>query len=332
MNTFGKWLLFFLCALLAIYFAGPSPDKPVYRDALPVVPSIESIEAYIDSSERTHVLKPDNQARIVWVDSSKTATEYAIVYLHGFSASQGEGNSVHRQIATTFGCNLFLSRLAEHGIDTVDQLIGLTPDKYWESAKEALMIGSQIGKKVILMGTSTGGTLALQLAAAFPERVHALILYSPNIEINDPNAWLLNNPWGLQIARLVKGGKYHDPNDTTANYQQYWNKPYRLEALVALQEMLESSMRPETYAAIRQPVFMAYYFKDEQNQDPVVKVRAMQEMFDRLATPPALKKAVAIPTAGDHVMGSRYKSKDTLAVFIQTNQFMREVLHLRPRP
>ena len=332
MKTFGKWLLIFLCVILVVYFAGPSPKKPAYSNALPVVPSIDSLEAYIDSSERKHTLKRDNQARIVWVDSSRTATEYAIVYLHGFSASQGEGDPVHRHIASTFGCNLYLSRLAEHGIDTVDQLIGLTPDNYWESAKEALMIGSKLGKKVILMGTSTGGTLALQLAATYPERVHALILYSPNIEINDPNAWLLNNPWGLQIARLVKGGRYHDPDDTTANYLKYWNKPYRLEALVALQHMLESSMNKQMFSAIRQPVFMAYYFKDEQHQDPVVKVSAMKRMFEQLATPPVLKKSVAISTAGDHVMGSRYKSKDTLAVMMKTNQFMREVLQMRPRP
>ena len=46
---------------------------------------------------------------------------------------------------------------AEHGIDTVDALINLTADEYWESAKQALAIGKQLGKKVILMGTSTGG-------------------------------------------------------------------------------------------------------------------------------------------------------------------------------
>ncbi len=81
--------------------------------------------------------------------------------------------------------------------------LNLTADKYWESAKEALAIGQQIGNKVILVGTSTGGTLALQLAAQYPE-VYAMVLLSPNIAINDPNAWLLNNPWGLQISQAGK--------------------------------------------------------------------------------------------------------------------------------
>lgn len=37
--------------------------------------------------------------------------------------------------------------------------------------------------------------------------MYALINLSPNIAINDPAAFLLNNPWGLYIARAVMGGK-----------------------------------------------------------------------------------------------------------------------------
>ena len=137
-----------------------------------------------------------------------------MVYLHGFSASQEEGDPVHVEFARAFGCNLYLSRLAGHGIDTIDAMINLTAEELWNSAKEAYAIGKQLGKKVIILATSTGGTLALKLAAEYPE-ITGLILLSPNIAINDPNAWLLNNPWGLQIARLIKG-KYNTSDDTTA--------------------------------------------------------------------------------------------------------------------
>ena len=64
-------------------------------------------------------------------------------------------------------------------------MINLTADKLWNSAKEAYAIGKQLGKKVIIMATSTGGTLALKLAAEYPE-IAGLILLSPNIAINDP--------------------------------------------------------------------------------------------------------------------------------------------------
>ncbi|MEN9686161.1 MAG: hypothetical protein RLZZ28_1947, partial [Bacteroidota bacterium] len=213
---FLKSFLLILVALVFIYLLGPSPHTPVYTATMPEVPaSASALENYIAQQESMHKIKPDNQARIVWAnDSIRQKTEYAIVYLHGFSASQEEGNPVHRNIARQFGCNLYLARLSQHGVDTSDALYHLTAENLWESAKQAYAIGKQLGNKVILMGTSTGGTLALQLAAAYPE-IAGLVLYSPNIAINDPNAWLLNNPWGLQIARLVKGSKLNTAGSNT---------------------------------------------------------------------------------------------------------------------
>jgi pimeloyl-ACP methyl ester carboxylesterase len=232
-----KWLLLIPVLLVIIYLLGPSPASPAYKKEMPAVPSgAKELEAYIKGQEAQHVLKTDNEARIVWAnDSLKQPTEYSIVYLHGFSSSQGEGDPTHRDIARKFGCNLYLSRLAGHGIDTVDALINLTADAYWESAKQALAIGRQLGKKVILMGTSTGWTQALQLAATYPDQVEALVLLSPNIAINDPNAWLLNNHWGLQIAHLVVGSNYIDSKDTRPLYRQYWYPHYRTEGVAALE-------------------------------------------------------------------------------------------------
>ncbi|MEO5892586.1 MAG: alpha/beta fold hydrolase [Ferruginibacter sp.] len=327
-----RWLkrLFLAFAVLVIvYLLGPSPAAPLYDKTMPSVPAINDLEKYVTGNEAIHHLRPDNEARIVWAnDSIKQKTPYAIVYLHGFSASQEEGNPVHRNIAKTFGCNLYLSRLAEHGIDTTEQLLNLTADNYWKSAQQALAIARQLGDKVILMGTSTGGTQALQLAAAYPNDIAALILYSPNIAINDPNAWILNNHWGLQIARLVRGGNYNVPEDDRPVYKQYWNKPYRLEAAVALEEMLETTMKKETFAKVKQPALLLYYYKDEQRQDPVVKVSAMQEMFKELATPDADKREIALPNTGNHVIASPIKSSDIASVERETRRFLSEVVHL----
>jgi len=323
-----KWILISLLTVTIIYLSGPKPSTPRYNKDIPAIP--DDVENYISKKESLHHLKKNNEARIVWAnDSLKSITEYAIVYLHGFSASQEEGNPVHRNVAKYFSCNLYLSRLAEHGIDTTDQLINLTSDNYWESAKEALFIGKKLGKKVILMGTSTGGTQALQLAAAYPNDVAAIILYSPNIEINDPNAYLLNNPWGLQIARLVKGGKLNYPADTRPIYSAYWNRPYRLEAVVNLEEMIETSVTKETLNAVKQPVLMLYYFKDEFHQDNVVRVDAMKKMFVSLSTPSNMKEEMAIPNAGHHVLGSPILSKDIMTVEKETIRFLKDKMVLK---
>jgi len=325
---FFKWLGLIVLLLIVVYFLGPQPSSPKYDKELPQIPSAsDQLEKYISDQEALHKIKPDNEARIIWFnDSSKAKTEYAVVYLHGFSASQEEGDPVHTNFANTFGCNLYLSRLAEHGLDTTDAMVNLTADKLWNSAKEAYAIGKQLGKKVILIGTSTGGTLALKLAAEYPE-IAALILLSPNIAINDPNAWVLNNHWGLQAARLIKG-KCNTSEDTTALYKKYWYHTYRMESTVELEELLETSMKASVFEKIKQPVLLLYYYKDEDHQDDVVKVSAMKRMFRQLGTPESLKREVATVNTGDHVIGSYIKSKDVKTVEGECVKFGKEIMKL----
>lgn len=327
---FLKWFGIFLLILIIIYFLGPQPTTPKYKNEIPIVPSEAiQLEKYIADNEARHKLKPDNEARIIWYnDSTKEKTEYAVVYLHGFSASQKEGDPVHYEFAKKFGCNLYLARLAEHGIDTTDALANYTAEKSWRSAVEAYAIAKQLGDKVILISTSTGSTLALKLCAEFPD-IAANIMMSPNIAINDRNAWMLNNHWGLQIANLVEG-KHRISDDTTALSAQYWNHRYATSSLVQLEELLESTMKESTFKKITQPTLMLYYFKGKDNQDPVLKVSAMKRMFIQLATPDNLKRQVAIPNAENHVLGSPIKSKDVESVKKEAEKFAVEILKLKP--
>ncbi|MBS1591941.1 MAG: alpha/beta fold hydrolase [Bacteroidetes bacterium] len=325
-----KKIVTIVSILLIIYLLGPKPQTPIYNINLPIVPdNSAALINYIQANEAAHKIKPDNEARIIWNnDSLKQKTEYDIVYLHGFSASQEEGNPVHKNIAKQFGCNLYLARLSQHGIDTTDELQNLTADNYWESAKQAYAIGKELGDKVILMGTSTGASLALQLAATYPTDIAGLILMSPNIEINDPNAWILNNHWGLQIARMVVKSKYRDMKNKSNAYKQYWNTHYRLESAVALEELLETTMNKTTFNKVTQPTLVLYYYKDEQHQDNVVKVSAIKNMFNELATPANEKRLIAVPNAENHVLGSPIQSKDIITPQKEITAFLKEVINL----
>jgi len=318
-----RWLLFFVSFFGILYFIGPDPDAPILDTTLPNIAEGKNLDSLVQVQESKHHIKPNNEARIIWADSNHQMTDYAIVYLHGFSASQMEGAPVHESIAKKFHCNLYLARLAEHGIDSVDNLVNLTADNYWESAKWAYAIGKKLGKKVILMSTSTGGTLALQLAADYPE-IAGLIMYSPNIAINNPTAPLLNNPWGLQIARLVMHGNYMHIPYTNPDYPKYWNTQYRLEATVALQNLLEATMTKETFSKIHQPSLALYYYQDPTHQDKVVKVSAIQNMIKQIATPDNAKSAIAIPKAGNHVLASPLASHDIVSVENITEQFIKD--------
>lgn len=316
--------------IIAIYALGPEPDEPVFDPAKVTVPATpDELEQYVASNEAQHKLKPDNEARIIWADSTRQKTPFSVVYIHGFSASQEEGDPVHEQFAKTFGCNLYLTRMADHGIDTTDQLLYFTPDRWWKSSKEALAIGQALGEKVILMSTSTGGTMSLILAATYPDDVYAMINMSPNIAINDDKAWLLDKPWGLQIARLAIGGNTRTfPPDPEKD--KFWNNSYRLESVTQLQELIDSKMNTETFSKVKCPTLTLYYYKNEQEQDPVVKVSAMMDMNSQLSTPDSLKVMVPIPNAGGHVLGSHVVSKDIESVTKAVREFAVGKLRMTP--
>jgi esterase/lipase len=331
MKIVYKWLLGIILALFLVYSAGPKPPTPdftIHKINLPA--SLTDLEKKIYESEiKVKGIKPDNQARILWADSSKKEkTKIAFLYLHGFSASQAEGDPVHKDLAKKYNANLYLSRLAKHGIENGDStMIDLTAGNYEASAEKALEIVKKLGDEVIVIGTSTGGTLALYLASMHPE-IKAIILYSPCVKLFDGTASFLNKPWGLQIARLVSGGpmkKFEAESQTHANY---WQLNYRIEALVALQNLVSNTMKPEVFSKIKCPVFLGYYYKNKTEQDKTVSVPAMLKMYGELGTPAELKQKKAFPEAGEHVIASYIRSKDWQGVERETDKFLSDIVKL----
>lgn len=324
-----KWIGVGVLLLLVIYLAGPRPEKFEPDVNLPVITlGFDELEKHVAEKENTYkTIKPDNEAHFVWADSSKTKTGWSIVFLHGFSASWREGDPVIMDLAKRYGCNLFLPRLYGHGLDTAENMVDLTAAKLLESAKEAVAIGKAIGEKVLVVCSSTGGTMALYLASQ-KENIDALVLYSPNIKIYDPTAFMLDKPWGLQIARAVTGSNFHSW-EAPPEKEKYFTNYYRLEALVALQSLISHTMKKETFENVTCPVFMGYYYKNEQEQDNVVSVKAMQEMFTQLGTSAEQKREIYFPKAGRHVLCYYLDSKDIEGVERETFSFCEEVLGMK---
>jgi len=331
MRTFAKWLLGIILVMLVIYSVGPKPAKPDLDLPITTLPaSLNELEKQISESEKSiKGIKPDNEARIIWADTSKKEkTKIAFLYLHGFSASQAEGEPVHRDLAKKYNANLYLSRLAEHGIDRGDStLINLTADEYYASAEKALEIAKKLGDEVVVFGTSTGGALTLFLASRHPE-IKSLVLYSPCVKLYDGTAVILNKHWGLQIARLATGGPVKTNESEGAAHSNYWQLNYRIEALVALQNLISNTMKPEVFSKIKCPVFLAYYYKNDVEQDNTVLVPAMLEMFEELGTSPELKQKIAFPEAGAHVISSYIRSNDWQGVERETDKFLADIVKL----
>jgi esterase/lipase len=323
-----KAIVFLIIAGFVIFKFGPTPPKPTFAQYVgKPANSLLDLEAEIANTEKAeHGIKPACEARIVWSDSLKKKTPIAFLYLHGFGASEHEGAPLPENLAKQFKCNLFLARMDEHGVDEGDDnLKELTADSYVESAERALHIAQQLGDSVVILGTSGGGGLALFLASRHPE-VKALVTWSPAIRLFDPNASLLAGPWGLQIARLVAGSNFNDWKVKVAEQTKYWTTHQTWEGIVQFGMFLKYAMTPETFKKIKCPVFVGYYYENEENQDKLVSVAAMREMFSQLGTPANLKKEMAFPNTKNHIIGSAIVSKDWQTVEKESAVFLNSII------
>ncbi len=323
-----KILVGFVALALIVYLMGPKPETPILSTDLSVLNvSLDEIEDHVSKKEAAiENIKPENEARIIWADSIPQKTKYVMVYLHGFSASGMEGSPIHQQVADRYGFNLYLPRLYGHGVKSDDVFIDLTADRLWNSAREVIEEASVLGDSIIIMGCSTGGTLGL-FAAAHYSQIHSIILYSPNIDLANRSASMLIKPWGLQLARKMFGG-LHREFDATEEQQKYWTNRYRLEGLVNMKQLVDHTMTESTFGKITQPLFLGYYYKNDEEQDDIVSIPRMKEMLEQINTP--FNKIVEQPfaKAGGHVINSEFISEDVEGVYNETVQFIENVLQI----
>lgn len=331
--TRRKWLwitMTILGGLVVVYFIGPKPTTPDFSSlSIPLITKdLKHLEDSINQKEQSIRLKPDNQARIVWV-APYQKTPFSMVYLHGNGASQEEGDPIHEALAARYGCNLYLARLEDHGLEDDNPLQHIDPARWMQSALDAIAIGKALGEQVIVVSCSTGSTLALYLAARYPGLTDAQIMLSPNIDYFDPRSFLMDAPWGLQISRLILGSDFYSWQ-AGPEAKQYWYTRYRIEGLVTLKSIIDETMTPETFSIIQEPVYLTYFYKNENEQDHVVSVKRMREMYEQLGTPDSLKREMALADAQTHIIASDLFNTRLQSVWEPLTSYCENVLHLSP--
>ncbi|MGB7843802.1 MAG: alpha/beta hydrolase, partial [Salinimicrobium sp.] len=315
--------------MVVTWFSGPRIPHPHYDAGLPHLPNqLPALEDYVKLREAEQPVRKNNEARILWQNEVPKKTEFSIVYLHGFAGSWRDGYPVNVKIADILGANIYLSRWAGHGLKPTAALKDFSSITAWESAKEALVIGKKIGNKVIIMSTSTGGTLALKLAATYPDSVYALINMSPNIEDEFDGSFLLNSPWGYELAQLVSFGDERKIDHEEKAAPQYFDTVYPSNALVDLQVLVGTTMNEKTYKKINCPVLTLFYYKNFLEEDKHVEVEEYPEVYEQLSTPEEFKKLVRLEEPKSHFMGSDIKSENTGVVVDAIVDFLKTTLHL----
>ena len=316
--------------LVIIYFLGPTPAKSDFSSLTvrTLQSDLKMLEDSINAKESSIRLKPDNEARIIW-DTAYQKTPYSIVYLPGNGATQEEGDPIHEALANRYGCNLYLARLEAHGLTEENPLMNIDPVLWMQSALDAIAVGKAIGDKVIVVSCSTGSTLALYLASKYPDLVEAQIMMSPNVDYYDPRSFLMSAPWGLQITKLILGSDFYSWKPPVPGAaEQYWYTRYRIEGLITLKSMIDEIMTKETFSKIDDPLYLTYYYQDDRHQDDVVSVKRMKEMYAQVGTPASLKKEVALPDAGTHIIGSDIFNPNLQTLWTPLTAYCENVLHL----
>jgi len=193
-------------------------------------------------------------------------------------------------VADALGANLFETRLAGHG-HLRHPLEGVRAEDWLDDAAEALSIGAMIGERVIVMGTSTGATLALAMAGhpSF-ETVSAIVLMSPNFAVQDAKAEFLTWPGGPQLAYLVAG---QTRSWTAQNelQERYWSTTYPMAAVIEMMRLVKY-VRGRLPLQLEQSVLTLY-----SPADTVVDIDWIINGFEQLDSP--RKQLVEIPGSDD---------------------------------
>ncbi|MGK0387385.1 MAG: esterase/lipase [Maribacter sp.] len=316
--------------ILIVFLLGPRLKFEPFDGKMPDLKlNISNVEAYVNDKESKVVgLKPDNEARIIWADSTHTKTEYVVLYLHGYSASPMEGDGIHTHFAERYGCNMYLARLAEHGIKADEAMLELTPKGLIESAKEAIAIAQTLGEKVVILSASTGSTLGNYLAAENPGLIHGHLMYSPNFKMVDQSSQILRFPWGLQIARKIIGSKYRVGRFNEQD-SIHWTFKQRLEGVGALVTLVNKAANKKIYQKVKTPYMIGYYYKNDKEKDGAVSISEMKKFHELTATPTEQKRCIAFPECGDHCMVSTLRSKDLEGIRKESYAFAEEVLGMK---
>jgi len=230
MRRFGWWLGRILLVLL---LAGTAiwlfvPREPVDTE-IEFQASVlgDDLDAYLATSEaRFDDITEGVQKRIIWAGEPGAQTPLSIIYLHGFSATSQEIRPVPDKLAEQLGANLYYTRLSGHGRGGLAMAEPVAGD-WMEDTAEALAIGRRIGEEVIVMATSTGGTMAAVAATdpALMEQVKGIAMISPNFRVRSPAAVILEWPLVRSWAALVAGAERSFAPENE-DHGKYWTTVY----------------------------------------------------------------------------------------------------------
>ncbi|MGH1414237.1 MAG: alpha/beta hydrolase [Pelagimonas sp.] len=292
-----------ICAVGGLWMFGPR--EPVVTDVQFDASNLNNgIDPWLSAQEARFDDITDGVAKqVIWAAEPETKTDWAVVYIHGFSATSQEVRPLPDLVAQGLGANLVFTRLQGHG-RTGDAMAEASVEGWMHDVAEALAIADRIGKKVLVIGTSTGATLAaLALHQDFGKPVSAVVMISPNFRVKAPASQLLTWPAARWWLPLVAGA---DRNFTPTNddHARFWTTQYPTSALLPMAASVQAA-RALAHNQATQPAL--FIFDD---LDQVIDHSVTREIASNWGGPVTLHSVDTGPDGdpGRHVIAGRIMS------------------------
>lgn len=261
MRVFGTWLGRVLLALglgaAGLWAFGPYEPAELTARFDPAAFDGDPEGWFAAREARFADLTPGVEKRVVRAGAAGEKTALSVVYLHGFSATSEEIRPVPDRVAAGLGANLVFTRLTGHGRPGA-ALAQATVADWMTDTAEALEAGRATGDRVLVITTSTGGTLAAAAAqdAGLLRDVVGIVFVSPNFGLNSPLAPLLTWPAARHWLPLIAGEvrAWEPLNDAQA---RYWTTEYPSVAVLPMAAMVRAVRRLD-HGAARVPALFIF--------------------------------------------------------------------------
>ena len=186
-----------------------TPDA-AFAAPLPPTLDIGGVEAYLAARESAdEPLKQGAHSVVRWAAGRRDVrAKLCVIFLHGWSAGVEEIDPVDANVAAAADAHLLRFRLTAHGLLPTKRGGEAMRDHAHSralrsDAATAFALGRVLGERVLLIGCSTGGSLAMW-AAAQPwaqEALAGLVLISPAWQVAKFGSHLYNVlKWPLLLA------------------------------------------------------------------------------------------------------------------------------------
>ncbi|MGR3804545.1 MAG: alpha/beta hydrolase [Marinibacterium profundimaris] len=285
---FGKilgWILLFLVVAVGLLWVFGPREPVALRAEFDPRRFGEGVQVYFESVESAFDdITPGVEKRVIWQAGFKEQrTPVSVVYIHGFSATSEEIRPVPDRVAEALGANLVFTRLTGHGRPG-DAMGEATAVDWIGDVAEAMAAARAVGERVVVIATSTGGTLAA-LAALDPEmseRVAALILVSPNFGVNAPGAAMMTWPAARWWAPLIVGER-RSAAPESEEIGRYWTHDYPTVAVLPMAALVKETVAQD-FSGAQVPAL--FWFTEE---DKVVVPAATHAVAEAWGGPATVK-------------------------------------------